>query len=188
MIEMKHPSKIRLIEPMITLAIFATLAFYFLNVFNTGNWLWFRGGTTEINPSRIIIINEGERQVFQPGMANFDLIAEATAQSLNKFSNTDLIDIGLSEQTLADYDTSALIVEVYFDAPVQFNTLARTGEPTQLLIPINGRHAKGAYVFRGAQGEWWFGAIRMADPQPLYHALQQMGYTAEMLNQQNSNS
>ena len=81
-------------------------------------------------------------------------------------------------QTLADYAENSLVVELYFDKPLQFNTLARTGAPTQLLIPIEGRHAAGAYVFRGAQGEWWFGAVRMADPSALYAVLQQMGYQA----------
>ena len=180
MTEMNHPSKVRVFEPMVTLALFSIIGFYLLNAFNTGNWLWFRGVTTDIEPSRIVIIDHGERLVFQPGSPNFDLLSEATAQSLSKFTTTDLVNIGLSEQTLVDYDSKALLIEVYFDNPVQFNTLARTGEPTQLLIPIDGRHAKGAHVFRGAQGEWWFGAIRMADPQPLYAVLQQMGYTAEL--------
>jgi hypothetical protein len=178
MTELKHPSKIRVIEPLMTLLIFGAAAIYLLNVFNTGNWLWFKGTTTEINPTRVVIIEKGERTVLQPGTANFNLIADAAKQSLRKFSNTDLISIGLSAQTMTDYETDALIVEIYFDNPVQFNTLARTGEPTQLLIPIDGRHADGRYVFRGDKGEWWFGAIRMADPSALYQALEQMGYSA----------
>lgn len=178
MTELKHPSKIRVIEPLLTLILFGVLAIYLLNVFNTGNWFWFRGTTTEINPTRIVIVENGERTLLQSGAPNFALMANAAKSSLAKFSNTDLISIGLSEQTMQDYASNALIVEIYFDRPVQFNTLARTGEPTQLLIPIEGRHADGRYVFRGDKGEWWFGAIRMADPSALYAALQQMGYTA----------
>ncbi|MEM7332946.1 MAG: hypothetical protein AAF490_12735 [Chloroflexota bacterium] len=180
MTELKHPSKIRVIEPMLTLALFAIVGFYLLNAFNTGNWLWFRGGIADIEPSRIVIIDHGERLVVQPGSPNFSELSDATALALSKFTNTDLINIGLSEETLQNYEDSALLVEVYFNSPVQFNTMVRTGEPTQLLIPIDGRHAGSSYVFRGAQGEWWFGAIRMADPQPLYQVLQQMGYTADL--------
>ncbi|MCP5100345.1 MAG: hypothetical protein GY943_32740 [Chloroflexi bacterium] len=180
MTELKHPSKIRLIEPLLTLLAFGVAAIYLLNVFNTGNWFWFKGTTTEINPSRIVIVENGTRTLLQPGTPNFNLIADATKQSLSKFSNTDLISVGLSDQTMADYETESLIVEIYFDNPVQFNTLARTGEPTQLLIPIDGRHANGRYVFRGDKGEWWFGAIRMADPTALYQALEQMGFTASI--------
>ena len=157
MSELKHPSKIRIVEPMITLALFAMIGFYLLNAFNTGNWLWFRGGISDIEPSRIVVIDHGERQIYQPGSPHFDTLSDATAQALSKFTSTDLINVGLSEDTLVDYESSALIVEVYFNNPVQFNTMARTGEPTQLLIPIDGRHAGSSYVFRGARGEWWFG-------------------------------
>lgn len=182
MTELKHPSKIRIIEPLLTLVVFGVAAIYMLNVFNTGNWFWFRGTTTEINPSRIVIVENGERTLLQPGAANFETISMAVQDSLAKFSNSDLINIGLSEQTMQDYESESLIVEIYFDRPIQFNTLARTGEPTQLLIPIDGRHANGRYVFRGDKGEWWFGAIRMADPSALYTALQQMGYTAAVFD------
>jgi hypothetical protein len=84
--------------------------------------------------------------------------------------------VGLSEQTLEDYATDSLVLELHFDSPVVFNTAARTGKPTQLLIPIDGRHADGGLVFRGDKGEWWYGAVRMANPQPLLSTLAQMGF------------
>ena len=186
MTELKHPSKIKVIEPLLTLLAFGIAAVYLLNVFNTGNWVWFRGTTTEIDPARVIIVENGERTLLQPGAPNFDLVSAAVKDSLSQFSNTDLVSIGLSEQTVQDYETESLIVEVYFDRPVQFNTLARTGEPTQLLIPIDGRHANGRYVFRGDKGEWWFGAIRMADPSALYAALEQIGYTAAVFDRESA--
>lgn len=176
---MKHPNKIKLLEPFVLLILIAGAIVYLLNAFNSGSWLWFQSKAAVLEPpSRIVIVNNGEQTVLQPGTDFYIEMSQAAVDSLSKFSNTDLISIGLSEQTLADYASDALVVELYFDNPLQFNTLARTGKPTQLLIPIDGRHATGSYVFRGANGEWWFGAIRMADPSPLYLALQQMGYTA----------
>ena len=176
---MKHPSKIKVLEPFVLLVLIAGAIVYLLNVLNSGSWLWFQGKAAVLEPpARIIVVNDGERLVLQPGTDFYNEMSEAAVQALSKFGNTDLVSIGLSEQTLADYAADSLVVELYFDRPLQFNTLARTGEPTQLLIPIDGRHAAGAYVFRGAQGEWWFGAIRMADPTPLYTVLQQMGYRA----------
>ncbi|MCA9943167.1 MAG: hypothetical protein KC449_06775 [Anaerolineales bacterium] len=176
---MKHPSRIKVLEPFIVLIIVAAAIVYLLNAFNSGSWLWFQGRASVLEPpTRIVVVNNGDRLVLQPGTDYYDELAEATVEALSKFSNTDLVSIGLSDQTLTDYAEDALVVELYFDKPLQFNTLARSGEPTQLLIPIDGRHASGAYVFRGAQGEWWFGAVRMADPSPLYTVLQQMGYSA----------
>ena len=146
---------------------------------NSGSWLWFQGKAAVLEPpARIVIVENGERTVLQPGTEFYNELSEAAVLALSKFSNTDLVSIGLSDQTLADYAENSLVVELYFDKPLQFNTLARTGDPTQLLIPIEGRHAAGAYVFRGAAGEWWFGAVRMADPSPIYVVLQQMGYRA----------
>lgn len=176
---MTHPNKIKVIEPFLILIVITVVGIYLLNAFNSGNWLWFQGKVVALDPpSRIVVVNNGERLVLQPGTDYYNELAEAAVQALSDFNNTDLVSIGLSEQTLADYAEDALVVELYFDRPLQFNTLARTGKPTQLLIPIDGRHAAGAYVFRGAQGEWWFGAVRMADPSPLYTVLQQMGYHA----------
>ena len=176
-----HPRNIKIVEPFVLLLLIGAAIIYTINVFNTGNWFWFQGGTSDLKPpARIVIIDHGERIVLQPGSAGYNALSDAAVASLQKFNNTDLVSVGLSEQTLDDYANDSLVVELHFDNPVIFNTMARTGEPKQLLIPIDGRHAKGAYVFRGDQGEWWFGALRMADPQPLYSALQDLGYSAEV--------
>lgn len=175
---MSHPKNIRVIEPFIGLVLFAVAAIYFINVLNTGNWIWFRSNATNVRPARIIIIDHGQRTIINPGHPHYEALANSVESSLSKLNNTDLVPIGLSEQTLSDYSNQSLVLELHFDQPVVFNTMARTGEPTQLLIPIEGRHSDGGYVFRGAQGDWWQGAVRMADPTPLLSALSQMGYTA----------
>lgn len=177
---MKHPNKIRVIEPFLTLALFAVAAVYLLNALNTGNWFWFKGNALHVRPSRIVVVDHGKRTLITPGQPHFNALADAAEASLSKLNNTDLIAIGLSEQTLADYNEDSLVVELYFDHPVVFNSMARAGEPTQLLIPIEGRHAGGGYVFRGAQGEWWHGAVRMADDTPLMAALYEMGFEAAL--------
>lgn len=175
---MTHPNKIRVLEPFIGMAVFIMAAIYLINVFNSGNWFWFRGNTVNIRPSRIVIVDDGTRTVLNQGHPAFTPLVEAVTQSLSELNNSGIVDVGLSQQTLSDYATDSLVLELYFDSPVVFNTAARTGKPTQLLIPINGRHANGGLVFRGDKGEWWYGAVRMADPQPLLLTLEQMGYLA----------
>lgn len=176
---MTHPSKIRIWEPLLTFVVIGAALIYGVNAFNTGNWLWFLRENNEIvQPRSIVVVDYGERVVYQPGMADYDRLATAVTQSLSRMSNTDLISIGLSDQTLTDYATTSLVVELYFDQPVVLNSLARSGEPTQLLVPVDGRHAGGGYVFRGEEGEWWFGALRMANPEPLFAALADIGYNA----------
>lgn len=173
---MNQPTKMRVLEPFIGMALFIVATVYLVNAFNTGNWFWFRGNTVNVRPSRIVIVDHGERTVLNPGHPAFNSLIEAATQSLSDLNNSGIVDVGLSEQTLSDYANDSLVLELYFDSPVVFNTAARTGKPTQLLIPIEGRHANGGLVFRGDKGEWWYGAVRMADPQPLLLALEQMGY------------
>ncbi|HEX6386190.1 MAG TPA: hypothetical protein VF177_16080 [Anaerolineae bacterium] len=175
---MKHPNQIRVLEPFIGIIIFGVLVVYLVNVFNTNNWLWFQSKATNVRPSRIIIVDHGQRTILTPGHEGFSSLADAASQALSKLNNSELVNVGLSEETLSDYETRSLVLELYFDSPVHFNTMARIGEPTQLLIPIEGRHADSGLVFLGARGEWWYGAVRMADPTPIYAALARMGYRA----------
>lgn len=176
---MKDPNKIKVIEPFLTLLIAGVLIFYGINVFNTGNWTWFMNNATLETPDRIIIYNHGEEIVLLPGHDNFIELADASIEALSKFNNADLVPIGLSEQTLLDYETQSVVLILHYNQPVKVNSIARIGEPTQLLIPIDGRHASGNYVFRGDRGEWQAGALRMADPSALYQALTTMGIVVE---------
>jgi hypothetical protein len=173
---MNHPSKIRIFQPFLILVLFIVSAVYLLNLFNTGNWFWFLNSATDIRPTHIVIFNNGERINLEPDQPEFETLAAAVESSLSRLNNTDLVAVGLSEKTLEDYATNSLVLELHFDRPITFNTIARVGEPTQLLIPIRGRHAEANYVFMGAQGEWWAGAVRMADSSPLLTALQALGY------------
>lgn len=175
---MDNPKKVRVLEPFIGMALFIVAVIYIINAFNTGNWTWFLGNTVNVTPSRIIIVDHGNRTILNPGHPDFNSLVAAAEQSLSKLNNSGIVDVGLSEQTLEDYATDSLVMELHFDSPVVFNTAARTGKPTQLLIPIDGRHADGGLVFRGDKGDWWYGAVRMADPQPLLSTLEQMGFLA----------
>lgn len=168
-------AKIRVAEPLIIMVVFSLLMVYLLNTLNTGNWFWFRNDSELGQPSSIVIVDHGHRVTLKPGHVDFAALSGAALQSLRRLNNTDLVGIGLSEQTISDYATKSLVIEINFEKPVHFNSLARTGEPTQLLIPIDGPH-DGGHVFRGARGVWWYGALRMADPAPIYQALQGLGY------------
>jgi len=172
------PSTSKAIQPFIILLVMAVATFYLVNVFNTGDWLWFKSETVDARPSRIVIRDNGQETLYAPGYDGYEQLADAVELALSRLDNSALVDVGLSDTTLADYETSGVIMELYFDRPVDFHTQARIGEPTQLLIPLEGRHAGSGYVFLGARGEWWLGALRMADPSPLYATLTQMGYTA----------
>ncbi len=177
---MEYQKKNSVLEPLLILVLIAALIIYTLGVFSSGNWLWFLSNASEVDLARVVIVDQGERRTFTREDPDFEMLAAAVEESLHKFSNTGLVDIGLSDQTLDDYAREGLLMELYFGRPIEFNTLARAGRPTQLLIPMRGRHADGGYVFRGDNGTWWFGAMRMENPQPLTDALRQLGYSVSV--------
>ncbi|RMG89743.1 MAG: hypothetical protein D6706_20720 [Chloroflexi bacterium] len=173
---MKHPSQIRIWEPLLAFLLISVGIVYAIVAFNAQDWLWFQSGATDARPSRIVIVNQGKRTTLQPGHVAFAQLSEAVHASVGKVANTSLIDIGLSDESLAYFEDEGVLLELYYDQPVAFHVPFRVGKPTQLLIPIEGRHAGHNYFFRGANGEWWFGAMRMADSTPLYTTLQELGY------------
>ncbi len=178
----KHPSRMRVWEPIVLFVAILAVVYFVVNVLNSGTLLWFKSGATQIEPTRIVIVDHGERMTLVPGHADFARLAETAATSLAAIDSTDLVAVGLSEETLADYEKSGVLLELYFERPVHFQTRFRAGEPTQILVPIAGRHAGNGYFFRGAEGEWWFGAIRMAEPGPLYELMAELGYQVSARN------
>ena len=176
MSELKHPSQIRVVEPIIFFALALVVIIYSINALNTQDWLWFASGNVDATPDRIVIWDHGEKSVLQPGHEDYAELATAVHQSLHKFSNTNLINIGFGEDTLTYFEKDGVLLELYYNSPVPYRASFRVGQPTQMLVPIEGRHAGHDYFFRGAEGTWWFGAMRMADPAPLLSTLEEMGY------------
>jgi hypothetical protein len=138
--------------------------------------LWFVGGAWVPDPERIVIRVDGEETVLTAASPGYDLITDAAREAMSEFKNPAPLSAGLSEATLAEYQHRGTILELYFNEPVDFHTPFNDRKPTALLIPIEGRHAGQGYVFRGKNGAWWAGQMRMTDPQPLLDALSTLSY------------
>jgi hypothetical protein len=149
---------------------------YTINLFNTGDWLWFQSTALDAHPDRLRIRHYGEETLIQPGHPDYQQLADVLDATLSDFNNTALIDVGFGEETLTYFDSEGVVLELYYDNPIEFHAPFRAGRPTQILIPIEGRHAGRNYFFRGDKGEWWFGAMRMSDSTALYATLEEMGY------------
>ncbi|MFQ6101137.1 MAG: hypothetical protein ACE5OS_07865 [Anaerolineae bacterium] len=141
--------------------------------------LWFLGGASVPDPERIVIRVGGEETILTASSPGYDLIVEAAREALSEFNNLSPLSAGLSEATLAEYQRSGSILELYFNEPVDFHLPFYDGRPTALLVPIEGRHAGHGYVFRGRNGQWWAGQMCMSDPQPLFDALSTLGYVQQ---------
>ncbi|HUM72214.1 MAG TPA: hypothetical protein PLK31_25600, partial [Chloroflexota bacterium] len=117
---MEKQSNWRVLQPFILMVIFIVAIFYLINVFNTDNLLWFRNNAVNVRPSRMVILHDGERILVQPGHPDFNPLADAVEKSLSHINNSALVDVGLSDETLADYAAKGLTLELYYDQPVVF--------------------------------------------------------------------
>lgn len=177
MIKQTDPRDIRIIKPLLVLGIIMLTIIYTVSIINTGgDWLWFQSRAVDVRPDRLRIRHYGKETFIQPGHSHYQSLANAAEASLSDFNNTNLINLGLGENTLDYFNEQGVLLELYYDNPVTFHASFRTGEPTQLLVPVEGRHAGNNYFFRGAKGEWWFGAMRMTDSSALFSTLQELGY------------
>lgn len=179
---MAQPGRQSVIKPLFVSLGFIFALIYGVIAFNTGDALWFATNTEVSQPLRIVIRDGGERTVYQPGDPAFETLAPVVEQAISDLNNNALIEIGLSDITLADYNDKYTVMEIHYDQPIKFGTTFRTGEPTHLLVPITGRHSGAGLFFRGDTNEWFYGALRMADPIPLYDALADLGYEGRVYN------
>ncbi len=181
----RNPHIFRLLS--ITILFFAGLA-YGAIAMSSGNLFWFLSNAELSEPTRILIIDHGETTVITPEDIRFAALSEAVAESVSNIDNNDLIQIGLSDITLEDYRTNSVVMEIHYPRPISFNTPFRAGNPTKLLIPIEGRHAGTGVFFRGQREDWWFGGMRMADPTILDEALLEIGYSISVGQDRANNS
>jgi len=138
--------------------------------------LWFLSTATVPDPRRIVIRVDGEETLLVASAPGYDSLVKATREGLSAFKSWGLGSMGLSEPTLAEFQNQGTILELYFAEPVDFHLPFNDGNPTALLIPIEGRYGGEGHVFRGKHGRWWAGQLTMKNPQPIMNALSALGY------------
>ncbi len=171
-----QPKKKSLLEPILVFVGIFGLIGYGVIAAISGDALWFLGGASLPNPSRIVIRVEGEETVLTSNSPGYEIVAGATKDALSTLSNQGPVQLGLSDETLEEYQHRFTVLELYYDEPVDFHLPFNEGEPTALMIPVEGRHAGHNYVFRGGNGEWWARPLKMSDSQPIFDALRALGY------------
>lgn len=162
-------------QPIVMAVVVIVGMIWLVGALNAGNLAWWLPVQPTFTPSRIIVRDRGETNTFQSGMEGFTELQEGLQASLSSFDNADLVPLGLSEETLRRYHEEEIVVEVYYPRNIRFNTAARMANVNQLLIPIEGTHDNGRYVFIGYNGNWLAGTLVMSDDQPLRDALQGLG-------------
>jgi hypothetical protein len=177
---MEPVRKIRLREPIIIFILAILLIFWAINAVNTGNMFWFSPIQPSYQPSKIVVRNYGQTVNLLPGMPGFAELTLAANDSFSiGFSNTALINLGLSDETLRRYHEEELVVEFNYDQNISFNSQIRMSNIRQLLIPIDATHSGNGYVFIGKDGEWRAGALVLTDYQSILDTMAVLGYLQE---------
>ncbi|MBN1661399.1 MAG: hypothetical protein JXA93_23610 [Anaerolineae bacterium] len=137
--------------------------------------LWFLR-RVEAHPVRFVIYHhEGKLTDLRPGQEGFDQLSSAVQAALEQGIDRPS-GIGFSDASLLDAYSRYITVEVFFDPPALLDAPYAIGEPTQMLIPITGRHSDQPLVLLGNEGKYWSNAPLLHTVEPIRRALQELGY------------
>ena len=165
-----HPLKMALLViVLLLLIVYGTISV------SAQDFLWFLKGF-ENRPTLIVVYHhEGKRTELRPGQSGFDDLAAAIqtslAQGLDRPSG-----MGFSDASLLDAYTRYVSVEVFFDQPVKLHAWFNTGEPTQMLFPITGRHSELTIALLGQNGQYLSSPPVLKTIEPIREALKTLGY------------
>jgi hypothetical protein len=173
---MQSASKPKVWQPLLIFVVFIVGGWWLLNTFTTRNPNWFRRTQPVYTPERLDIYADGTVTEVGPGDIGFDRLVEALNATLSRFTNYDKVDVGLSDETLGDYEERGVVVVAHYGEDLQFNLPVRFVNVNTLLIPIVGRHSNARYVFLGTDSAYQAGALQVENREPLDRALQELGY------------
>jgi len=179
----KMPSKFQVIwnDPLTNLVkfifVFAGLVLvliFFSNVSTSHDLEWYKTGFDAL-PYRIIVYNAGQTTTLEAGQPGFDKLAEgiraSLAEGVKEQSNT-----GLSDDSLKEARNRYESVEAIYPDPVKLHAWFFTGNPTQMLFPITGRHSEIPIVFLAEPKGYLTNAPILKTNAPLLKALKDLGY------------
>ncbi len=137
--------------------------------------LWFLN-RFPYRPTHIVVYHhQGKRTELRPGQPGFDELAAAIQASLAQGAERPS-GIGFSDASLLDAYSRYLTVEAFFARPVKLHAWFDTGEPTQMLFPITGRHSELAIVLLGHKGKYLASPPSLKTTEPIREALRSLGY------------
>jgi hypothetical protein len=163
-----------LFKVIFIVAILAVVTVFVSTATSTQDWEWYQSGFSEL-PNRIVIYNEGTRTELQAGDPGFDQLAEAIRASLDSGVRVNS-RTGVSETTLNEAYSRYLTLEVFYPHPVKLHAWFYTGQPTQMLFPITGRHSDWPIVFMGNDGDYLSDGPVLKTKDPILQVMRDLGY------------
>lgn len=164
----------RVLDALLVFVLFSLLVIYGVIALSSNDpfWMW---PFFTAKPSKLVLYQQGQIYEIGPESPAYEPLVETLNRALSKvvgFQET----LGLSEETLAEYRTRAVVLEIYYPRPVSVHSRFSFGRPNTLLIPLVGSHSEANVVFGGLDGGYWPGALTLKDLQPLKDQLAALGF------------
>lgn len=140
---------------------------YLMISFATGDFLWWNSRFSE-KPSALVVHCYGETININPGNYHFGALTEVVNNSLSGRKRWD--SLSLSEETYQEYQVNPamLTVEMFYSEPIRVHSNYKFfSSVDNLIIPIDGRHAKFNTIFGQNQGVPVGGSLHVESTQSI---------------------
>jgi hypothetical protein len=159
---------------LVVMVAFLVGTYYLITAFSAGDALWFMKGFSA-QPSRLVIHHDGQHTQIKKGDPAFAPLAGAVQKALDNGVNNPS-GMGFSQSSLDDAKNLYVSLEAFFDQPVKLHAPFNTGQATEMLFPITGRHSDRNIVLLGENGVYRIDPPVLTNMEPIRAALQSMGY------------
>lgn len=163
-----------IVRMIVVVIVFIILASFLTVTLTTQDLAWFTT-TFDEQVVKVVVYHDGQKTEYIQGTPGFSDLAEGIWASLNS-GVVRPSGIGLSAESLQDAYQKYVSVEAFFPYPVKLHSWFNTGNPTQMLFLITGRHTDAPIVFMGDGNMYLAGAPILNTNQPLIDALNRLGY------------
>lgn len=170
-------ARTNLLAMLITVLAFGGGMIYFVIAFSAQDAVWFVSGFDQV-PIRPLVYHEGQKTEYTVGTSGYKELAEGVRLSLDS-GVARLSGTGLSTESLQEAYTRYVTVEAFFDPPAKLHAWFFTGNSIQMFFPITGRHSDESTVFLSSTGTYMSGGPVLKDRQPLFVALDSLGYKTQ---------
>jgi hypothetical protein len=170
----KPKSGYNLLGLFVTIILFSLAVIFLTIAYQARDWMWWLSGFQQ-EPALVTVYQDGKKTEYRQGQPGYSELAEGVRDSLNS-GVARMSGVGLSGGSLEDAYAQGLTVEAFFESPAKLHAYFNTGDPTQMLFPIIGRHSELKVVFLAENGRYFVNAPALKDVSPLRKALLSLGY------------
>ncbi len=172
----RQPSLLNAIWIML---IIGSVVFWWVNSLANEDPLWFVR-SFDAEADWITVYHDGQTTLFLPGDPGYDQIMAAFADAVAHWSGYEN-GVGMSEESLEDYRSQGMLLEVHYNAPVQVHTRHMFPKARNFWVPLTGTHARWRRVFAGLTDEPRIGVLNISET--YFETLQSAVYAALRMDQ-----